>query len=274
MRKAKRNKWDEVEQPEKRRPKDIVPGHERREAAKKIKDQLEEEAEVLSDELGTMALDPSKLEPDHEILQVLVKQKGTISNADPGYEYCWVRYRSDRGPSGLQVDQKLTWEVPDKDGGTVPVWEVVSGTMKEAWERRDASGYRVIGDTLLMRARKDRYDALMRYLEWQHERRIGTDAQTIEEFAAQKRLTTYQFDSKKGLDERGILAAKSAVSNMKRNFQLDVSAARAILKDAEAKGEANVPLLKHGLKQLLAMGIAQQYVNQRIKDGTLVMKGD
>lgn len=277
MRKAKGStKWDAVEKTEKRRPKDIPAGHERREASKRVKDQLDEEAEVLGDELGTMAIDPSKFAPDREILQILVSERGQkISNELEDYEYCWVRYRSDRGPSGKAVDDKLIWEVQDPEGGgTVPVWEIVSGTMKEAIERRDANGYRVKGDCLLMRARKDRYDALMQYLEFQHEKRIGTEATTIQEFAEQKRLKTYNFDSTKGLDERGILAAKSAVSNMKKNFHLDVSAARAIVREAEAKGDANTPLLKHGLKQLLAMGIAQQYVNQRIKDGTLVMKGD
>lgn len=277
MRKAKGStKWDAVEKTEKRRPRDIDAGHTRREASKRVQDQLDEEAEVMEKETGVMALDVSKLAPDRDILQILTSNRDRkISNALDDYEYCWVRYRSDRGPSGLQVDQKLTWEVQDPEGGgTVPVWEVVSGTMKEAWERRDASGYRVIGDCILMRARKDRYNALMQYLEWQHERRIGTEATTIQEFAEQKRLKTYAFDSNKGLDERGVLAAKSAVSNMKKNFQLDLSAARAIIADAEKNADPKLPLLKRGLKDMLGMAIAQQYVNKRIAEGTLEMKGD
>jgi hypothetical protein len=269
--KKRRNKWDEVETPETRRPRDLPAGHTRDEASRKVKDQLEEEAETLQAETGTMALDLSKLRPDREIIQVLPSQG--VSGALDDYEYCWVRFKSDRGPMGLQVDQKLFWQVREGDG-TVPVWEVVSGSMPEAKERRNAEGYRVIGDTLLMRARKDRYAALMLYFEFEHEKRIGNQAKTIQEFADAKAIKIHTFDSSKGFDERGMMAAKSAVANMKRNHRLDLGAANAIIAEAERNGDGNLPLLKHGLKQMLAMQVAQQYVEKRIREGTLILKGD
>jgi hypothetical protein len=273
--KKRTNKWDEVEQPERRRPRDMAAGHERDEVSRKVKDQLEEEIEELEKETQTIPLDLSKLAPDREIIQVLPSQG--VNGALVDYEYCWVRFKSDRGPSSLQVDQKLFWQVKE-DGSTVPVWEVVKGgptdtRFPEAMERRDVNGYRVIGDTLLMRARKDRYAALQMHFEFEHEKRMGTEAKTIQDFAEQKKIKMFNFDSTKGLDERGMLAAKSAVSNMKRNHRLDLSAAQAIIDDAERNG-GNTALLKHGLKQMLAMQVAQDYVAKRIREGTLHFKGD
>lgn len=270
-----KTKWDKVESAkgsELRRPRDLAAGHERDESARRVKDQLDEEAEVLEKETQVFALDPSKIRPDREIIQVLPSQG--VSGALPDYNYAWIRFKSDRGPSGLAVDQKLFWQVKDESGDYVPVWEVVSGTMPEARERRNAEGYRVIGDTLLMRARKDRYEALMLHFEFEHEKRIGTEATTIQEFCEQKDIKLHKFDGKRGLDERGMLAAKSAVSNMKRNFKLDLSAANAIIKEAESKGDAKLPLLRLGLKQMLGMQIAQQYVEKRMREGTLILKGD
>ena len=271
------SRWDDIET-ETRRPKDIPAGHKRDEVARRVKDDLEEEAEALQAHHETMVVDPSKFGPDREILQILVDNRGTISGALPDYEYCWVRFKSNLGQAGLQVDQKLTWMVKDPEsGGQVPVWETVQGSMPECRERKMQSveGYRVVGDTLLMRARKDRYEALMTYFEFQHERRIGNDAKDIQDFAAKKQLKIHNFDaSKTPLDQRGMQAAASAVSNMKKNHALDLSAARAIIAEAEKNGDEKLPLLRTGLKQMLAMQIAQQYVNKRIREGTLIMKGD
>lgn len=270
---SRRNKWDDVEVPEKRRPRDLAAGHTRDEVSRKVKDQLDEEADVLEAKGDVMALDLGKLKPDREIIQVLHHQN--VSGAQPGYVYVWVRYKADRGPVGLQVDQKLLYSVK-VNGGIEPVWEIVSGSMPECRERevQSAERYRVIGDTLLMRAKQENYDALMTHFEFEHEKRIGTTAKNIQEFAENKQIKLHTFDSVKGFDERGMMAAKSAVSNMKRNHRLDLGAANAIIAEAEKKGDANLPFLKIGLKQMLGMQVAQQYVEKRIREGTLIMKGD
>lgn len=271
MKKTKKNRWDDVEVPDKRRPIDLPAGHQRDELSRKVSDQLAEEAEELQAETGVMAIDPAKLAPDREIIQVLDSQG--VTESQPGYVYNWVRFRSASGIQGLAVDEKLSWKVKI-NSEIVPVWEVVKGAQfPEAKERLDVNGYRTIGDTILLRARQERYDALMEYFEWQHERRISSEAMSIQQYAEKKIIKIHTFDATKGLDERGKLAAKSATSNMKRNHRMDLSAAEAIINEARRDGKSTT-LLEHGLKQMLGMQIAQQYVEKRIREGTLHLTGD
>lgn len=135
------------------------PGAARDDALRARADQLQEAMETMTPEKE--ALDPSRYKPIREVqamLQESIKEHGDapISGALPDYEYCLVRYRE----PGSQVEIKRTQSVYDtRAGATVAVWEVVQGDMPEMMERRDVHGWRVIADTLLMRARKDRLAA-------------------------------------------------------------------------------------------------------------------
>lgn len=135
------------------------PGDAREEILKARTDALAEAAETLHPEKE--ALDPSRYRPIREVQHMLAESLNAhpdcpISNAQPDYEYCLVRFKE----PGSQVEIKLTQDVYDtKLGVKVPVWEVVQGDMPEMSERREVRGYRVIADTLLMRGRKDRVAA-------------------------------------------------------------------------------------------------------------------
>ena len=131
----------------------------------KAKDDLEREAEERS--VDRIALDPAKLCEDREILGQLNSLE--VSNANPNYVYCWVRKTA---TSDVQVQQKLSLSIRTAVG-TMPCWEVVHGTMPEAMERKNALGERQIGDTILLRCRKDVYIRLMDYQE-EKNRRVQT----------------------------------------------------------------------------------------------------
>jgi len=129
-------------------PRQALPpaGHSRSEEMKRRADVLEEERERKAEALGRERIDPKKMRIDREIAQHfdLVTNRLEVSNPDPNYEYCWVCSRD----SSSQVDRKLG------EG-----WEVVQGEMPEARERMGIRGdtTRHVGDTVLMRLRKDYY---------------------------------------------------------------------------------------------------------------------
>lgn len=95
---------------------------------------------------------------DREIRNVLELTGLEVSNADPDYHYAWV-YRDPFNRFG----GRMVFEM--KALG----WEVVSGDMKEAREHRvGTAGERWIGDVLLMRIPKTRFELLV---AWDTEKR-------------------------------------------------------------------------------------------------------
>lgn len=141
----------------KKRPIDEPAGVKRTEAMAQAKDDLAEKAEALPKE----SISPRKIEINREIASVLVQQQNKVSGGLPDKVYCWVRYRRPDGTSDSSaIDAKLVEEVT-VDGQKQPMWEVVTGDMPEARERKGvgADSTRRIGDVLLMRCDRDVYAA-------------------------------------------------------------------------------------------------------------------
>lgn len=268
MKQPKKRRWSAAD----KRPIDEPAGHKRDEAMRRSKDALEQEAEQLADELGVAGIDPSALEEDREVVQMLT-DSSHVRDAQPGYVYCWVRFKSNSGANG--VDEKLSWTI----GGS-PVWEVVKGDMPEARERKNESGYRVMADVLLMRARKGRYDKLQQYLEFVHEQRVDSSIRDLRDMADRKRLKLHEFgDGSNGANdqqrERAQRAREHAFNFADANYQDDLATGRAIVR-ATAKGvrngrvDANTLIKrKHGLKEMMAMQIAAKEIDRGIREGRI-----
>jgi len=120
------------------------PGYKRDEELARRTDALEEKIETEAPEV--YPIDPKAFEEDREILhRSIEKQMVQVSEKDLNYIYCWTYY----GQNSQQVWAKKALG-----------WEVVTGDMKEAREHIEADGTRRIGDTLLMRVRKERFEQL------------------------------------------------------------------------------------------------------------------
>lgn len=119
-------------------------GYKRDEELARRKDELDEALETQTGEQHT--IDVHDLEPDRE-LQHLIRERNAlaVSNQDPAFVYCWVYF----GLNGQMVWQK-------KAQG----WQVVQGNMKEGIEFKAEDSTRRVGDTLLMRMRRDYYAKL------------------------------------------------------------------------------------------------------------------
>lgn len=130
-------------------------GDEQREVLKKRKDTLEEKAEKLAEQAETYRFDPSAFEIENEIAQHF--NALAVTDAQPGYRYCWVNFMSTHG-------RGVTYKLAKRVGGKA-VWEVVRGDMPENKENESADGTRRIGDVLLMRAREELALALDHYEE-------------------------------------------------------------------------------------------------------------
>lgn len=267
----KKRRWSATEE-KRERPIDLPAGHSRDEAMRKAADTLAQEAEALADDIGIGAIDPSKLEEDREIVNMLT-DSSHVRGAVEGFVYCWVRFKSASGQNG--VDEKLAWTI-----GGDPVWEVVKGDMPEAKERKNESGYRVMADVLLMRARKDRYDKLQQYLEFQHERRVDSSIKTLRDFADKQHLTLHEFgDGTEGSNdqqrERAQRAREHAFNYAPQNYADDLATGRAILKatarDVKAGRTDSDTFFRrrHGLKQMAAQQIAARYIDKAIREGRM-----
>ncbi len=146
------------------------PGDARREFLQKRADELQAAMETMA--LEREALDPSRYKPIREIQYQLARSIHAdipISNADPDYEYCLVRFQKPQPHVDLKKTQ-MVWDTVLSC--KVPVWEVVQGDMREMIEARFVDGTRVIADTLLMRGRKDRVAAWREQEAWQAQRAI------------------------------------------------------------------------------------------------------
>lgn len=134
------------------------PGDERREVLAARQDQLDQQIDEKSQQ--TFAVDPSKMEPDPEILGDI--QKGFLDppNADPNFKYAWTQCRHPVDHPSRMVESKLQ-ERLQVNGQWIHPWQVVMGTDPDAKGLRiSAENTCVIGDVLLMRCRKDYYALL------------------------------------------------------------------------------------------------------------------
>ncbi len=144
---------------------DLPPaGHVRREELKERTDNLDAAAEFMSDDQEVYGIDPKAFEEDREILAHLDELH--LSNPDPNFEYLWAYF----GMNGRVVWQRK------REG-----WKVVSGDDLEAIELKDADGLRKIGDALLMKIPRERYNQI----EAERQKRrmsqqLGIDARLIE----------------------------------------------------------------------------------------------
>ena len=149
------------------------PGHERREALKMRLEKLNAEAAELSAELEVEGVDPSKVEPDREIIRHFNSGDLPVSNRQDGFEYCWVFADPRNNMAGRHVFKKR-----------YQGWEVVTGNMPESADHRHVDGTRRVGDVLLMRIRYDRYVKLRREERKTLERREAGVAEGFMELGA------------------------------------------------------------------------------------------
>lgn len=162
---------------------DVPAGDERREQERVNADELAQLAEEQN--RGMHAIDPSKIEPDNEILGQIVNDRFNrmeVSDAQGAYVYCWIRAFTRDGRQDLEaVTIKQLAKVKNRETGRMePCWHVVIGkTMPEAQECIDVYGYRRIGDSILMRCRRDLYVELERM---EQEERDLAEGKLYEEF--------------------------------------------------------------------------------------------
>jgi len=136
--------------------KNLPAGHDRDEQEKINTDLLAEAAETKAEEEDTVAIDPKALTKDREILAHFNHANQlAISNPDPAHIYYWCGTAG----GGVMVTWMLGVRIRSVATGQIePIWEVVKDNPgNESWENRDVTGVRRIGDTILLRARKDRF---------------------------------------------------------------------------------------------------------------------
>jgi hypothetical protein len=126
----------------------IPAGHKRDEQLKINKDALDQKADTKAATLEVERIDPDAFRIDREIAAQF--DELFVANQLPDYHYCWVNSQSD---GGKQIRAKLAFKG----------WEIVHGDMPEAPDLKDAAGNRRLGDVLLMRIKKERYNALLHY---------------------------------------------------------------------------------------------------------------
>jgi hypothetical protein len=198
--------------PRHRRPVDEPKGPKRADAMARAKDDLDERIETMPKE----GIDPKKIAVDPAIRKVLVRNISrsrnplAVSRALPEYEYGWYRW-SGEFP---QVQEKLGITV-EVDGRIEPAWEIVTGTMPEALERKHVDGTRRIADVMLMRCHKDVH-AVLRAEEEQRAQRMQERPMIDEETARRLRVPIVDMDSK-----RGKHAMEHAAANEIANRQMD-----------------------------------------------------
>jgi hypothetical protein len=123
-------------------------GDARREVLREREDALAEAAEAAGEE--TQRIDPEKLKVDPEIAQHFNEfNELEVSNPDPLFVYKW----ENAGSHGRFIRASM-----------VQGWAVVQGTDEEALEHKGvaADTTRRVGDTILMKCRKDRYLLILR----------------------------------------------------------------------------------------------------------------
>jgi hypothetical protein len=142
------------------------PGAARHDELKRRQDALEAEAELMNADAGT--IDPAALEPDLAILTYV--NELAVEGAVAGKAYCWV---NPLVQSGYFVRLK-----------EVLSWEVVRGDMPECPRLKDATGFRRLGDVILMRVDAARALAIDRHYQQLSERRMVGVTGNLKEMAA------------------------------------------------------------------------------------------
>ena len=133
------------------------PGYKRVDELKARTDNLEQKGEELAAVTERHTLDPKHFEPIREIRYQM--DMLDVTNKDPNYEYKWVNSTAPSSAPGVQVRTALSTQVY-LNNHYQAVWEIVKGDMKEALGQRQADGTRKIGDTILLRAKKELHAAL------------------------------------------------------------------------------------------------------------------
>lgn len=119
-------------------------GHARNEELKRRTDRLEEQA---AHELQNVeSIDPTAMEIERELAGHFNELE--VQNADPAFVYKWVNFVSNNGIALRQATAP-----PER-------WEIVTGTMKEAEDLKAIDGTRKLGDVLLLRMPRKRYEIL------------------------------------------------------------------------------------------------------------------
>lgn len=155
-------------------------GYQRDEELKQRTDNLQQQGEMRVEQEQRFSIDPSKMAPIREIRHNMSALN--VTNKVPGYEYCWVNFKTPVDTPGLAIQQKQSIEVYNyQTRAYEPVWEVVHGGMPECINRKGigADTTRRLGDVLLMRAKKNAYDALIKYQGEQRGRQILADEATL-----------------------------------------------------------------------------------------------
>ncbi len=122
-------------------------------------DNLQQSIEELKDVGGERErLPESAFQPIREIQHEIREHSALeVSHKDPEFDYCWVYV----GRQQSQIWAKKSMVAP----GMTSTWHVVQGDMPEAREFLAEDTTRRIGDTLLMRIKKDQHEILLRALE-------------------------------------------------------------------------------------------------------------
>lgn len=146
---AKIIKREQADALESTRGQNLPPaGDERREVLAKRTDELAEAAETV--EAETYPIDPKALQVENEIAQHFDEfNELAVSDRQSAYEYRWVW----TGLNNIMVKKAMAERYPGVDHRMG--WEIVSGDMPEAREHKDVQGVRRVGDTILLRCRKE-----------------------------------------------------------------------------------------------------------------------
>lgn len=159
---------------ERLRPDKIDAGHGRDEASRKVKDELEEEAELRADADETFRADADAFEIDTEIAAGASGLE--VDGAQEHRHYFWARFKSDSGAS--QADAKLALRVRVREKATgkswmEPVWYVLNE--RKDPEARDlmnsGDGTRRLGDVILLWSKREVHEAVVaaaraKAIEW------------------------------------------------------------------------------------------------------------
>ncbi len=120
------------------------------------------------------------LKPERE-LQHLIRDEGAlhVSDRDPEFDYCWVYV----GRQQQKVWEKKSMLAP----GMTSTWHVVQGEMKEAREFMAEDTTRRVGDTILMRIRKDQHEIWLKANESRKRMQVEGVTSTLQELGSKHR---------------------------------------------------------------------------------------
>jgi hypothetical protein len=150
-------------------PKDLPAGAAREEAKAIATDALAAKVEQSAEQGGT--IDPEALEEDREILQHfnLEFNMFEVTDAEPGFHYLFCL------DDPMKINEAKT-RARQYLGAPHTGFQIVSGDMPECIEYKDPRGYRVIGDTVLMRIPDKEYELIQRAAKRLNDMRNSPDA--------------------------------------------------------------------------------------------------